>query len=127
MAPPTSGHGRSPSNIAEHIQLVLDRETSHENLQYVKVQMDKELAEERRRIEDPDEFKKLSTLSNEQLQSRVAALQGLQAILRAFLRRVKNDTDALFHFVPGLHMPFVSSAAPGEEDEHDLYGRDFDL
>ena len=150
--------------------------------------MDKELAEERRRIEDPDEFNKLSTLSNEQLQSRVAALQGLQAILRAFLRRVrenlvflegesegggggggrgggggasagllqqkqsyeallaeaetlvggylcmafiraqvKNDTDALFHFVPGLHMPFVSSAAPGEEDEHDLYGRDFDL
>jgi len=190
MAPPTSGHGRSPSNIAEHIQLVLDRETSHENLQYVKLQMDKELAEERRRIEDPDEFKRLSTFSIEDLQSRVAALQGLQAILRAFLRRVcenlvilggksegdrrgggrggrggasagllqqkqsyeallaeaealvggylcmtfiralvKDDTDALFHFVPGLPMPFVSSAAPGEgeEDEHDLYGRDFDL
>ena len=192
MAPPTpsSGHGRSPSNIAEHVQLVLDRGTSHENLQYVKVQMDKELAEERRRIEDPDEFKRLPTLSHEQLQARVAALQGLQAILRAFLRRMREnllfwegeneggrgggggasagllqqgqmyeallaeaealvggylcmafiraqleeDKDAWYHSVPGLPMPFVSSAAAaaaaaaeGEEDEHDMYGRDFDL
>lgn len=87
----SSGLRRSPLDIAEQIRLVLDQGTSHAQLQAIKVQLQNDVAEECRRIEDPEEHNRLLTLSLEDVHARVAALHQVQAILRAFLLRIREN------------------------------------